>query len=199
MGRRRVFVVDTETTGFPSRRYQPASSFQFWNSCRLVQIAWQIHSEDDDDDDDATPTRAALVVKPDGFDIPNAHIHGITTEFATEHGVSIRAVVEALKTALAGVSVIVAHNVEFDNGVVLAELYRLGDAAAADVISLWRSIPKQCTMRMAMTTPADKWLKLSELYARLFPDEPPPSRLHRADVDVELCAKCYFAIKKRGE
>jgi len=186
----RVFVVDTETTGFPSRRYQPPSSFHFWNSCRLVQIAWQIH----DGDDDATPTRAALVVKPAGFDIPNAHIHGITTEFASEHGVSIGAVVEALKTALAGVSVIVAHNVEFDNGVVLAELYRLGGEAAADVISLWRAIPKQCTMRMAMTTPTDKWLKLSELHARLFPDEPPPSRLHRADVDVEICATCYFAL-----
>ena len=189
----RVIVLDTETTGFPSRRYQPPSSFHFWNACRLVQSAWQIH---DDDADGALLGREALVVKPDGFDIPNAHIHGITTEFATEHGVSISAVVDALKTALAGVSVIVAHNVEFDNGVVLAELYRLGGGDAADVISLWRSIPQRCTMRMAMTTPTDKWLKLSELYTRLFPDEPPPSRLHRADADVELCAKCYFAMRR---
>jgi DNA polymerase III epsilon subunit-like protein len=188
----RIIVLDTETTGFPSRRYQPASSYHFWNSCRLVQIAWQLH---DDDDGGALVSRTELVVKPDGFSIPNAHIHGITVEFANEHGVPISAVVEALRAALtADVSAIVAHNVEFDNGVVLAEMYRLGGDAAADVISRWRSIPQHCTMRMAMTTPTDKWLKLSELYARLFPDEPPPSRLHRADVDVELCAKCYFAL-----
>ena len=58
-------------------------------------------------------------------------------------------------------------------------------------------IPTQCTMRMAtkkLQRTGDKWLKLVELYTRLFPQEAPLARLHCADADVELCAKCYFAM-----
>lgn len=250
-----VMVVDTETTGLPLRRNQPPSSFNNWNNCRLVQVAWQVHERNTG----ALLSRQQLVVKPVGFDISNAHIHGITTEFAKEHGVLIGAVFNALASALSGVDVIVAHNVEFDKGVLLAELYRSMDVsdgetallnAGDEVQARWSSlgiwypgviqrqqangnydvkyedgmseqnvdpalvrskvivsngrliqrfcsISTQCTMRMAtkkLQRTGDKWLKLVELYTRLFPQEAPPARLHCADADVELCAKCYFAM-----
>ena len=191
-------VVDTETTGLPLRRNQPPSSFNNWDSCRLVQVAWQVHERDTG----ALLSKQQLVVKPVGFDISNAHIHGITTEFAQEHGVLIGAVFEALASALSGVDVIVTHNVEFDKGVLLAELYRSMDVSDGDgeygrLSQRFCFISTQCTMRMAtkkLQHTGDKWLKLVELYTRLFPREAPPARLHCADADVELCAKCYFAM-----
>ena len=193
-----VMVVDTETTGLPLRRNQPPSSFNNWNNCRLVQVAWQVHEPNTG----ALLSKQQLVVKPVGFDISNTHIHGITTEFAQEHGVLIGAVFDALASALSGVDVIVAHNVEFDKGVLLAELYRSmavsdGDGEYGRLSQRFCSISTQCTMWMAtkkLQRTGDKWLKLVELYTRLFPQEAPPANLHRADADVELCAKCYFAM-----
>ena len=182
---RGVLIIDTETTGFPSKRNRCPSDFHYWDTCRLVQIAWQIHDKTTRD----LVSRQEFIIQPDGFTITNAFIHGITTEIATEKGVAIQTMFDALATDLATVDVLVAHNFDFDDGVVLAELYRFNQI---DIIQQWISKTQRCTMKMG-ALPNAKWPKLAELYQQLF-QEAPKITLHRAANDVDICAQCYFEL-----
>lgn len=183
-----IFFFDTETTGLPPRRVSPSDTDK-WSECRIVQIAWQIH----DLDTHALLKKQEFIIRPDGFTIPDAaaNIHGITTTIAQEHGVPFSDVMAVLATDLESITTAVAHNMEFDDRVLLSELFRYN---LSDITNQWNHIPKKCTMRMG-TLSGQKWPKLAELYARLFDTPHDPSlTLHRADADVHLCAECYFRL-----
>lgn len=183
-----IFFFDTETTGLPPRSVAPTESTQ-WEGCRIVQIAWELY----DADTGEFVKKEQFIIRPDNFEIPDsaARIHGINTVIANEQGSDIHDVMNALATDLAEAKIAVAHNMAFDDRVLLSELYRynLGDIAAT-----WSSIEKKCTMLMG-TLPRQKWPKLSELYTRLFGTAPDANiTLHRADADVSLCSQCYFKL-----
>lgn len=182
-----IFVFDTETTGLPPRGVPPSEKDK-WNQCRIVQIAWEIYHPMTEE----LIARECFTIKPDNFEIPQraAEIHGITTERAREEGVDIHVVFDALKVHIPSIDTVVAHNIVFDNNVLLAELHRYDQL---DLVSTWTCKKKECTMLMAKSK---KWPKLIELYQRLFGAEDPGVTLHRADADVAICAKCYFALRK---
>jgi DNA polymerase-3 subunit alpha len=183
-----VMVIDTETSGLPSKRNVNPSDYHAYDTCRMVQVAWGIYTHDGN-----LVSEECYMVKPDDFIIPNEviRIHGITNEEAMECGLPINEVLNKLHTSLATVQTIVAHNIKFDEGVVLAELYR---AHAVDNANMWLSKARDCTMLMG-SEPGKKWCKLVDLYRRLFECEP-EGNLHRADVDVRACARVYFELKK---
>lgn len=192
----KTLVFDTETTGLPPSRSKPdPANIAPWDRCRIVQIAWNIY-----DVNGALERAVCFMVKPDGFTIPPeaARIHGITTECAMAEGVPIEHVFEILRRDLSRVSTLVAHNIRFDDNVVLAELYRLLPVSSPldiqSLIDAWELKERRCTMLMG-TPPKGKWPKLVNLYQRLF-NTVPDCVLHRADADVEVCAKCYFEMQK---
>jgi DNA polymerase III epsilon subunit-like protein len=147
-------------------------------------MAWNLY-----DEDGTLERHENFIIRPDGYVIPEvaANIHGITTEHATEHGVPIQDVFTALAEYLPHVSTIVAHNIRFDNSVLLSELHRY---RAYDIAEAWQKKKSVCTMLMG-TRQNEKWPKLIELYKRLFGREPAED-MHRADADVRACAECYF-------
>lgn len=117
-------------------------------------------------------------------------IHGITEEMAQRDGVPMWKVMEMLRQRMPDIGVMVAHNLEFDKKVMLAEMSRLNDM---DLFNEFASKDGFCTM-LKNTIPGQRWPKLIDLYTRLF-QKPVEGQLHQADTDVQLCSEIYFATK----
>ena len=187
-----TLIFDTETTGLPNNGkriggfngvWPNPSSFKLYDSSRLVQIAWSVHTSSGE-----LVSKECHIVKPDGFTIGNSQFHGITTEKALNDGISFSEVYEKLKNALTTVDTIVAHNSDFDTKIVQAEMYRY------KLTDLLDSKKTMCTMNMGKRKfNLSKQPKLSELYHECFGREP-VTQLHRADNDTEICAQIYFNI-----
>lgn len=180
---------DTETTGIPKNYKAPSSDFENWP--RLVQIAWLVADEQGNE-----IASAEHIVKPDGYSIPPAaaKIHGISTALALQNGVAIKAILDPLVADIGNASVLIAHNMQFDEKILGAELLRAGYPNHVE------ARPRKCTMQSAtnycrLPGPyGNKWPTLQELYRKLFHEE--FSGAHRALADVRACAKCYFELKR---
>jgi DNA polymerase-3 subunit epsilon len=180
---------DTETTGIPRNYKAPASDLRNWP--RLVQLAWLLA-----DDEAHEVASAQYIVKPDGFTIPQdaTRIHGITTEMAIQRGVDLAAVLAAITPDIARASVLVAHNMPFDEKILGAEFLRAGYPNVVE------SKERRCTMQAATNycrLPGPygyKWPTLAELHMTLL--STPFEGAHQALVDVRACARCYFELKR---
>ncbi len=182
---------DTETTGVPLKYDAPTSDLANWP--RLVQLAWLLT------DDAGSEIRSAeYIVRPDGFTIPEAaaRVHGIGTDRALRDGVELSTVLAAVIPDFERADLLVAHNIQFDEKILGAELLRAGHA------DLPASKSKRCTMRESTDfcgLPGRygyKWPKLQELHMKLFGEA--FAGAHQALVDVRACARCYFELKRLG-
>lgn len=182
---------DTETTGLPMRWSAPATEVQNWP--RLVQLAWILF-----DKDGAELEARDLIVKPAGFTIPKSvsDIHGITTERAASEGVLITQALDEFLSTFAKSQVLVAHNMSFDENVLVAELIR------ANKNERLAGISKICTKESSTDyckIPGSfgyKWPTLHELHFTLFGEG--FDEMHRAAADARICAKCFFELKRLG-
>lgn len=180
---------DTETTGIPKNYKAPASDLNNWP--RLVQLAWLVA-----DDAGHEITSSEYIVKPDGYTIPPAaaKVHGITTEMALQNGLDIRAVLDPMIEAINKATVLIAHNMSFDEKILGSALLRAGYPNHVE------GKQRLCTMQSATNhcrIPGPygyKWPTLQELHRKLFDAE--FSGAHRALVDVQACARCYFELKR---
>jgi len=180
---------DTETTGIPKNYKAPVSDLKNWP--RLVQIAWLVADQAGNE-----MTSAEHIVRPNGYTIPPAasKIHGITTERALQDGLDITAILDPMVKDIDAASVLIAHNIAFDEKILGAELLRAGYPNHVE------ARPRKCTMQSAtdycrIAGPYGyKWPTLQELYRKLFREE--FTGAHRALTDVRACAKCYFELKR---
>ncbi len=182
---------DTETTGLPRDWNAPAHALDNWP--RLVQIAWVLY-----DEFERELSSCEYIIKPDNYAIPlqASRVHGITTERATREGVDLKAVLEQFAVAVGIAEVLVAHNSQFDEHVIGAECIR------TNVQTELFNKRRICTMKGATDFCAipgphgPKWPTLTELYYSLFAES--FEETHTALADTTACAKCFFALKKRG-
>ena len=183
---------DTETTGIPLNRKALLSDSRNWP--RVVQLAWLMQDEQGNE-----LGFGASIVKPLGFTIPSdaAHIHGITTEKAAWEGRPLDEVMAEFSSQVSGADILVAHNMDFDEKVIGAELFRLGMANAI------KDKKRLCTMWSSMrfcAIPGSfggyKWPKLDELHRKLFGQG--FSGAHDAVSDMRATAKCFRELRRRG-
>lgn len=182
---------DTETTGLPADWRAPATDLANWP--RMVQLAWILS-----DEDGTIREQKNHIIKPDGFTIPAsaATIHGITTEKAYQEGRDLKEVLSEFSGAIDRADSLIAHNIKFDEKIVAAEFAR------KDIPSNFSQTIRVCTMLSSTDycripgAYGYKWPKLSELHLTLFHDAFTES--HDAAIDVAVCAKCYFELRKRG-
>ena len=188
----KYLIFDTETTGLVKNWKAPISDVDNWP--RLVQLAWSVY-----DNSGNLITSKNFIIKPDGFTIPNeaAKVHGITNKIANEKGVSIKFVLNEFSKEITESNFLVAHNIDFDCIVLEAEFFR------EHLDNKLPSISKICTMKQStdyLKIPGNygnyKWPTLSELYMKLFNKS--FKETHRAEKDVEACAKCFFELKRKG-
>jgi len=190
-----ILFFDTETSGLPRNYKASVSNSSNWP--RLVQIAWIVTNEEG-----KILKRKSEIIYPDGFTIPQeaTNIHGITTERAKRDGKPLRDVLDEFVKDLANAKQVVCHNVEFDQHIVGAELYRMD----MDYKTLME-MPSICTMLSstsfcAIPNPNGyddyKWPKLSELYHKLFSRDFEDA--HDALADITATKDCFFELKRRG-
>lgn len=190
-----VLFFDTETTGIPDRAAK--WDVDFMEYPHVVQMAW-IHGCKVENH----------IIRPDGWTIPDetVEIHGITTEYAMEHGEPFAAVVDMFIQDCHDAGLICGHNIHFDTGIVKANILReLGHEYydANDVETALFKGKRIDTMRSTM-----KWVdarfasgrlkfpNLGELYARCFPGETFPA--HDALEDCKAVARCLPVILENG-
>jgi DNA polymerase III epsilon subunit-like protein len=190
----KFLFIDCETTGLPRTRYFSPDDVSGWP--RLVQIAWATY------DSKGNPGEARChIIRPEGFRIPAdaTLVHGISHARARREGKALAEVMdEFLELTAPGFTAMVAHNLEYDIGVVGAELVRLGRPLGL------LEIPGICTMKTTtgvcrLPRPGGagyKWPTLLELHGCLFGR--PYEGAHDAASDLEACARCFFKLLKNG-
>jgi len=187
-------IYDTETTGFPAYFNAPYTDLEAYDSCRMVQLAWQLH----DAKGDLIEVKN-FIIKPEGFDIPynSEQIHGISTERAHKQGVDLGFALEEFKVALEKSKYNVGHNIGFDINVVGAEFHRKGIESSIHnlgVVDTMKSSVDFCQLPGGKGGKF-KFPKLEELHHILF--EEGFDAAHNASADVEATARCFFELIRR--
>lgn len=190
-----VLFFDTETTGIPDRAAK--WDVDFMQYPHVVQMAW-IHG----------CKVESHIIRPDGWEIPDetVEIHGITNEYAMEHGEPFAAVVDMFIQDCHDAGLICGHNIHFDTGIVKANILRELGREYYDANDVETALYKG--KRIDTMRPTMKWVdarmangrlkfpNLSELYSRCFPGESFPA--HDALEDVKAVAKCLPVILELG-
>jgi len=188
-----IMILDTETSGLPSmlkfNTYFPPEQYEKYNTSRLIEIGYIICGPKF-----RTLKKETMLVKPDNFVIKNSHIHGITHEEAEIHGISFSEMMNIFQNDLQNVSIIVAHNMNFDYNILMSELYRNN---LTQVIEMLQAKIRICTMRISMNITkqhiGNKFPRLLELYYILHGKK--TLQNHRALDDAILCFKCYKKLR----
>jgi hypothetical protein len=184
-------VFDTETTGLPKtisfNNYYPPEKIEYYNSSRIVQIAYIIL-----DQDNIEVKKFSVIIKPDNFLIENAHIHNISQEEAEKEGMSFKDMISIFYEDLKTCDTLVAHNLNFDRNILLSECYRYGLTQVAENILLKK---QYCTMIEGKKRVLEynyKYPRLVELYQHLYNQD--WVQLHDALDDAIKCKQCYLKL-----
>ena len=115
----KFLIFDVETTGLPKYRYASYSDSENWP--HAVSIAWELC----DETNNLLESNYAII-KPEGFTIPyeSVLIHGITQQMASDRGENLKHVLTMFSNAIDQADFLVAHNIDFDDSIVCAELER---------------------------------------------------------------------------
>lgn len=185
-----ILFFDTETTGLPKQWNAPLSKLDNWP--RLVQLAYLIY-----DFEGRLILEGNHIIKPEGFEIPDdaQKIHGISTMKALQIGESLNIVLGKFYSLIENSTLIVAHNMEYDEKIIGCEFLRI------DRNNILNNKKKICTMKESVNFckipgyNGYKWPKLSELHYKLF--NKPCEEKHNAVSDIKNTAKCFWELKKK--
>lgn len=204
---RRLIFIDTETSCFAEEigantYVKPALNEN--NEViypHICQISWIVCSTNGEE-----VISKNYVIKPNGFAITEsaASVHGITNEFANEHGVDIKDVIDDLieDIGLYDCYKICGHNVTFDIHMIEAEALRLGYTGFFESLLTFHYADTCVNKEIMRYVGALNKLgrikrpKLSELYFKLF------GRLfenaHDSLADIRATKECYFECVKQN-
>lgn len=194
MDRELYLFFDTETTGLPLDYNAPSTDLLNWP--RLVQISWIVS-----DNNGFIITKDNHIIKPNGFTIPDdvAKLHGITTERALAIGEKVEDVLHRFWMEVQSASYIIGHNVSFDENVVEAEFYRMGENnvfLTKHSICTKLASTDYCKIPNPWNNREYKWPKLSELYSKLFGKDFVDA--HNSEADVQATFECFWKLKELG-
>lgn len=188
-----ILFFDTETTGKPRNYKAPATDVDNWP--RLIQLGFEVW-----DSDGYQVEKYLNLIQPDGWEVPKEDFfinHNLTTERCQEEGVPVVDALLAFMDAIKNndVALLVAHNMQFDQPIVAAEMIRRE-------MRLERIVAKFCTMKASVDLCAIpgpygyKWPKLEELHRKLFDKD--FANAHDAGNDVAALRNCFFELMKLG-
>ena len=189
---KKYLVFDTETTGLPPYHKvknskeiaSPIKYLKHWDECRVVEIAWLLY-----DEEGTCLKKENFIILPKDFIIPDevSRIHGITQEIAIKKGIEIEFVLSMFTSDLVDANYLVAHNMDFDYNVLLAEWLRYTPSTVESFIN----ISKICTMKDFLN-PNERWSKLADLYYKC--TNKPFFQQHRALGDAMACGSILFKL-----
>jgi hypothetical protein len=121
---KRIAFIYCDTNGLHKSRESIVTALNINAWARLVVLYYIIgHKEGDTI---VIDKKKKIIIKPDKFEIPQVttNIHGITTEYALEHGKNINTTLQKLNDELQNIDIIVTHNMEFHLKTIQAECFR---------------------------------------------------------------------------
>jgi DNA polymerase-3 subunit epsilon len=182
---------DTETNGKALNINAPAEKINEWP--RITQLGWQLY-----DKNQSIVSEGSYLVKPDGWVIPKEKFfvdNNMSTERCEKHGKPISEILTLFARDLEKADFLIAHNMQFDIGVLNAELYR-------GQIKLKASPSRICSMTSSVDfckIPGPfgyKWPTLTELHKKLFGVG--FEGAHDALDDVRACSRSFFKLLEIG-
>lgn len=169
---------DTETTGLPRIRTTPTpKNLHNYDMCRIVSLAAVKYSSRGRE-----LASFHRIVKPDGYRVEATHVHGITHDYAVEHGTPFAEVFEEFMEFIGPVNTLVAHNSRFDENVLTSEVLRMGVPLPFDKLTF------VCTNNMHKEVEFSP-IKLIDLYAKIFGHG--FDGAHDALNDARACGEVY--------
>tara|TARA_E500000331_G_scaffold295627_1_gene293946 strand:+ start:130 stop:834 length:705 start_codon:yes stop_codon:yes gene_type:complete len=211
-----ILVFDVETTGlFPKKNKYDTTPLKITDCPYILQLSYALYDITSNKVLDTYDTYIN-VDKSVQIEEKITQLTGANRELC-DKGVSI---IDALKELYKGymrANTCVAHNVYFDQRMVLTEIERNRDEIiknAPECMTLFNStyeelndVDKYCTMNKGISIcnivleskypgkpPSLKWPKLVELYTKLFENENVEG-LHNSMVDVLACLRCYMKMR----
>jgi len=179
---------------------------------RIIQIAWVIG----ECRRDSEVTSKCFLVKPKGFQVEQkaTKFHGISHEIAETQGRNLKDVLSEFMTdvtqAYKDNGIIVAHQIEFDAGIIYQELGRCG---FVNFQNEWTTIARHgfCTMSPMIgrwllqnnneevgPTTVQHTLRLNQMAKMIIPDRE-VIKQHDAECDATLCRWIFVAIAERAQ
>src|SRR6056300_338827 len=173
---------DTETTGLYNTRARPTrENLSKFDSARIVSLSAVKFSSRGREID--TFNR---IIKPIGYQVGATHIHGITHEYAEEHGVPFKtAFQEFIEFIGDRCNILCAHNSLFDEGIIGHELLRIGLDPNEDFLDKYIF---NCTHEMYKKRFL-RPIKLTNLYKDIFGKE--FDNAHNSLADAGACGQVY--------
>ena len=199
-----ALFLDTETNGLPKKRSASTTDYNAWP--QVVQLAYKVVELDTSDTEyfREIETVNTLIKPEEPFEWSKEAetIHKIREEDVRKGRTGI-SVYSDLKTALRSTDILIAHNLEFDLPIVLAQLHR-HKLVTSDK---WFPNNQFCTMRHSTglcKIPSKfykrddpyKYPRLSELHTFLFGAAPSGAE-HDALFDVETLIHCFKELVRR--
>lgn len=214
--RTRFLVFDVETTRLLPRHGYGSPSPPITDYPYITQLSYVIY---DMNQKKTIETFDSYVKLPDEINISEESIAitGITKEICQTKGKNLIDVLIQFYKAYKTCDVLIAHNFDFDEKVILVEMERVRKHIIdtnVDGLGLFNktteelnNVERYCTMKKGTPLcnilmdsnkpgglPRKKYPKLAELYVKLF-DEPAPTNLHNSLVDVETTLRCYLKMR----
>lgn len=182
-------IFDTETTGLPKKYGRPWTEVDNWPN--LTQFAFILMDEKGQEHE-----RFESLIKPDGWEIPKEQFfidNNMSTERCEQFGMPIFEVLRLFQDTLKYADYKVAHNINFDNPIIGAEMIRHG--VTPELFKYKKGI---CTMQKTTkfcnipfpNGRGTKWPKLEELHEILFGMK--FSGAHDALEDVRATGRCLI-------
>lgn len=185
-----LLFVDTETSGLPQDWSKPYSDAENWPY--IVQLAWIIYARDGRE---VKRENHYIMAKDYKISEISREIHGISEQFLLEHGEERKAVMQLIYNDLQQYQpLVVGHFMQLDYHMLGLGFYRAG------LDNPLKKLPAFCTMAITkdfLLPPGQKYLRLPELYMRLFGT--PLLQEHNALVDAGATARCFFELWRRGD
>ena len=187
----RVLVFDTETTGVIPKAYLPIDKMPY-----IVQLAFMLY---DTKTNDVIKNFNQIIKIPEHVEIPEgaSNVHGIYKNDTQTKGIDISYAIQQFKTAYFEADLVVAHNITFDNRMIMFECERL------KIPCFLLEEVSYCTMKhslhvtkiVATNFKGKKYIKnpkLEELHKHYFGFV--PKNLHDAFIDLLVCLRCFVKL-----
>jgi DNA polymerase III epsilon subunit-like protein len=158
-------TLDCETTGLPiitDKNFPNYKESKCYDSCRVIQISWTLSLLNT-----VYITKDYYLYHRD-VKITNSEIHGITDEICKSKATDSDIVWKDLYNDLQKCDLYIGYNNDFDISAVCSELYRF-DNKYEKMIQYLQTIKQFDVMKSSLIFYSlDKYMKLTQLYEKLF-------------------------------
>ena len=200
----KVLVFDTETTGLPDRFNIPYQQSSRWP--HIVQFSFILYDLENNkvinESDFIIDVPDDVIISPESI-----KIHGITRRISKNKGFDIVDILEIFNVCVNAADYIVAHNINFDRNVILAEchrnkLYHMEEMFLPNknyFCTMLRS-KNLCNITAISKRNGEQFIrypKLTELHEKLFNTQ--PNNLHNSFIDVVVCLRCFYHLTHKKD